>query len=383
MLGSNSGICTAIADRLSRGAGSSWLDLRSLRYKMPGSFSREILKMAFLLDYGLFLAKAVTLAVLVIIVVGVVVSISSRQRAHGKPAIEATRVNDRLRHVTRVLESAALPRDALKKRRKAEKKEDKQLRKAGAERRRMFVVNFEGDIRGTHVTSLREEITAVLTVAKPSDEVVVKVESGGGMVHAYGLAASQLERVRARGIPLTVCVDKVAASGGYMMACVANRVVAAPFSIIGSIGVVAQLPNFNKLLKRHDIEFEQITAGEYKRTLTLFGENTDRHREKMKQDMEETHALFKDFVREHRPALDLDAVATGEHWLGRRARELGLVDELGTSDDLLMAASETFDILEVTHRPRQNVVKRLTTAAASVVSQFAGDDRDRQAHLLV
>ncbi len=339
--------------------------------------------MAFLTDYALFLAKSVTFAAVVIIVVAAVVSIASRQRAQGKPEIEATRINDRLRHMTRVLEGATLPKEALKKRRKAEKKEAKRRDRESGDRKRMFVINFDGDIRASHVASLREEITAVLTVAKPSDEVVVRVESGGGMVHGYGLAASQLERVRSRGIPLTVCVDKVAASGGYLMACVANRVVAAPFSVIGSIGVIAQLPNFYRFLKKHEIDYEQITAGEYKRTLTLFGENTDQHREKMQQDMEEIHTQFKEFVRGHRPGLDLEAVATGEHWLGTRALELGLVDELGTSDDLLMAASQDYDIVEVAYKPRHNVIKRITAGVGALFSRLRGDARDRHAHLLV
>jgi serine protease SohB len=324
------------------------------------------------------------LAAILVIAVGSVIVISTRARGHGKQEIEVNRLNDRYERMTHVLEAAVLPREVYKKQLKSQNKARKRKDKsADTERKRMFVLNFDGDVRGSHVANLREEITAVLTIAKPTDEVVVKVDSGGGMVHAYGLAASQLKRVRARDIPLTVCVDKVAASGGYLMACVANRVVAAPFAIIGSIGVVAQLPNFNKLLKRHDIEYEQITAGEYKRTLTLFGENTDRHREKMKQDIEETHALFKDFVREHRPTLDMEAVATGEHWLGTRALELGLVDELGTSDDLLLAACDTCDILEVIHRPKMNMIKKLASGVTSLLWRVQGEDRSTQPHLLV
>lgn len=339
--------------------------------------------MEFALEYGLFLAKAITVAVAILVVVGGVVAISTRQRGQGKPEIEVTRLNDRYRRMTQVLEASLLPADELKKRQKAEKKSKKKRDRDAAERTRLFVIQFEGDIRGSNVAHLREEVTAVLTVARAGDEVMVKVESGGGVVHAYGLAASQLERIRARGIPLTVCVDKVAASGGYLMACVANRVVAAPFAIIGSIGVIAQLPNFHRLLKKHEIDYEQITAGEYKRTLTLFGENTDSQREKMRQDLEETHGLFKDFVLEHRPALDMARVATGEYWLGRRALELGLVDELRTSDDLLQAAVEERTILEVRHRPRQGVIRRVAGAAAKLAARFGHDPENRNAHLLV
>ena len=144
------------------------------------------------------------------------------------------------------------------------------------------------------VESLREEITAIISIANPSkDKVLIRLESGGGVVHGYGLAASQLQRIKSAGIPLSVAIDKVAASGGYMMACVADEILAAPFAIVGSIGVIAQIPNFNKILKKNDVEFEQITAGEFKRTLTLFGENTDKAREKFREEIEQTHDLFK------------------------------------------------------------------------------------------
>jgi serine protease SohB len=202
----------------------------------------------------------------------------------------------------------------------------------------VFVLGFHGDIRAHAVRNLREEISALLTLAEPEDSVVVRLESSGGMVHAYGLAAAQLTRIRERGIPLTVCVDKVAASGGYLMACVADRIVAAPFAMVGSIGVLAQIPNFHRLLKKHDIDYELLTAGQYKRTLTVFGRNTDTARQKFAEELEDTHALFREFVQRYRPGLDVAAVATGEVWFGERAQGLGLVDTLGTSDALLQDA---------------------------------------------
>ena len=209
------------------------------------------------------------------------------------------------------------------------------------------MIDFKGDIRATEVTSLREEITAILTVATTGDEVLVKLESAGGTVHGYGLAASQLKRIRDKGIHLTIAVDKVAASGGYMMACVAHKIIAAPFAIIGSVGVLAQMPNFNRLLKKHDIDFEEITAGKYKRTLTLFGENTDEDREKMREELADIHLLFKEFIHENRSQVDVEKIATGEHWHGKRALELKLVDELRTSDDYLSSSVNTADIFEI------------------------------------
>ena len=229
--------------------------------------------------------------------------------------------------------------------------------------RTCFVLEFNGSIDAKEVASLREEVTAVLAVAREGDEVLLKLESGGGMVHGYGLASSQLDRIKAAGLPLTISVDKVAASGGYMMACIADKIVSAPFAIVGSIGVIAQLPNFNKLLKKYDIEFEQLTAGEYKRTLTMFGENNDKAREKFKQELEETHGLFKDFIRDHRPELDLEKVATGEHWFGTQAHALGLVDEIRTSDDIVVDACKEKTVLAIHYVQKKKLSDKLAGVA--------------------
>ncbi|MCO6540069.1 MAG: protease SohB [Gilliamella sp.] len=225
---------------------------------------------------------------------------------------------------------------------------------------KLFVLSFNGSMDAHEVEELRQEITAVLAVIKPEDKVVIKLESPGGVVHGYGLAASQLLRFRQRDIPFTVVVDKVAASGGYMMACTANKIVAAPFAIVGSIGVVAQIPNFNRLLKKHDVDIELQTAGAYKRTLTMFGENTEEGRQKFKQELEETHLLFKDFVKEYRPNVDIEQVATGEHWFATQAKNKGLVDEISTSDDFILSHLQTHKIISVCYQRRQKLSERIS-----------------------
>ncbi|MDX1656406.1 MAG: protease SohB, partial [Candidatus Competibacteraceae bacterium] len=214
--------------------------------------------MAFLEEYGLFLAETVTIVVAILVTLAGVIVLTARSR-HRRSAghIQVRHLNRRYEEMALALRGATQSKKAFKQSLKAFKKHHHQ------ERRRVYVLDFEGDIRASALGSLREEISAVLSVARGEDEVVVRLESGGGMVHAYGLAASQLDRVRARGIPLTVTVDKIAASGGYMMACVADKLMAAPFAIIGSIGVVAQLPNFHRLLKKHDVDYELFTAGDY------------------------------------------------------------------------------------------------------------------------
>ncbi len=232
-----------------------------------------------------------------------------------------------------------------KKKQKALKKELKKDKKNTAqEKPKLWLLDFKGDISATQTQALREEISLILSLIEKGDEVAVRLENPGGAVHEHGLAASQLLRFKDRGIPLTVLVDKVAASGGYLMACVADKILAAPFAIIGSIGVIAQLPNFNRWLEERGIDFEQVTAGKHKRTLTMFGKNTEEGREKLREEIEDIHALFKDQIVKYRPDLDIDSVSTGEYWYGARAIELGLIDEIITSDDYLANAKDNFDI---------------------------------------
>ncbi|HSC69499.1 MAG TPA: protease SohB [Cellvibrio sp.] len=345
--------------------------------------------MEFLVEYGLFLAKTITFVAAVLVVVAVAVSMGGRNKKSDKGHIEVTKLNEKFDHLRDSLRDAMLDDDEYKEYEKSEKKrikEEKAQKKKAAkeaargkpedgestivEKKKVFVLDFYGDIKASAVDSLREEISTVLTLAKPSDEVVVKVESGGGMVHSYGLASSQLARITNKNIPLTVCVDKVAASGGYMMACVANKIVAAPFAILGSIGVVAQLPNFHKLLKKNDIDYEMFTAGEYKRTVTMFGENTEKGRAKFVEELEDTHVLFKEFVSEHRPQVDVVKVATGEVWFGRRAKDVNLIDELLTSDEYLFAQTETADIYEVEFTHKKTLSEKLGFAAQAAVDRL-------------
>lgn len=246
-------------------------------------------------------------------------------------------------------------------------------RDQGAERRsRVYALTFDGDLDATKVSHLRHEINAVLTKAESGDEVVVRVRSFGGRVHGYGLAASQLQRVRSQGLKLVVAVDQVAASGGYLMAAVANQVIAAPFAVVGSIGVVAEIPNIHRLLKKHDVDVETITAGRYKRTLTLLGENTDEGRRKFTEEMEDLHALFQEFVMEKRPKVELAKVATGEAWYGRRALDLKLVDEIMTSDEYLMQRCHSADVFEVRWVEHKKPIDRVLAQIEGGVRRLAG-----------
>ncbi|MEX2488247.1 MAG: protease SohB [Pseudomonadales bacterium] len=336
--------------------------------------------MEFIFEYGLFLAKAITILVAILVVISALVGLGQKTRRTDKGYIEVRNMNDNMDNITNTLKSAVLNKSALKqdkkdskKKRKEEEKTAKQeLKQGGQSRSRVYVIDFEGDLRASAVSRLREEVTAILSVAGSNDEVVVKLESPGGLVHSYGLAASQLRRIVDRQVPLTVAVDKVAASGGYMMACIANNIIAAPFALLGSIGVVAQMPNFHKLLKNKDVDFDVYTAGEHKRTLTVFGENTEEGRKKFMEELEDLHDLFKEFVGENRPQVNISEVATGEAWYGTRALKHALVDELKTSDEYLYDKCQEADVFQVKFVEYRSKLEKMMEKMAHVYTTLTG-----------
>ncbi|MDH3988908.1 MAG: protease SohB [Gammaproteobacteria bacterium] len=321
----------------------------------------------FLSEYGLFLLKTVTLVVAVIAIIGAAAA-AGKKAAH-QEGLEVEDLNKKYKSMASALKQAVMKKADWKKEAKAEKERDKAEAKADEARPRAFIIDFKGDLKASAVPSLREEVSALLEVASREDQVVVRLENYGGVVHEHGLAASQLVRIRDKEIPLTIVVDKVAASGGYLMACVANRILAAPFAILGSIGVLAQIPNFNRMLDSHGVDFEQITAGKYKRSVTMFGKNTDEDRAKLKEELEDVHLLFKGAVTKYRPDMDMDKIATGEHWYGTRALEFGLADELKTSDELLAELAKDHDLYRLAYKIKQPLQKRLMAGADAAMER--------------
>jgi len=339
----------------------------------------------FLSDYGLFLAKSVTIVIAFAFIAALLAS-AKRGDKDDKGSIEVNKLNDQFDDYRDTLREAVMGVDEFKEVLKLEEKTEeklakekkKQAKKASKnsvadkdDKKRVFVLEFDGDVKASPVAEMRETISAVLSVATEKDEIVLLLESGGGMVHSYGLASSQLDRITAAGVPLTVCVDKVAASGGYMMACVADKIMAAPFALVGSIGVLAQLPNFSRLLKKSNVDMEILTAGEYKRTLTMFGENTEKGRAKFIEELEETHDLFKDYVQERRQQVSIQEVATGEVWYGSRALDNGLIDAVMTSDEYLCSAAKECDVFEVTFTHKKSMAQKLGFSVEAGVDRLA------------
>lgn len=316
--------------------------------------------MSFFADYALFALKTLTLVLSLLFLVGALFAIGRKQKAD----LEITSLNEHYEEIKKHMSYKVKGQKIKKPKLKAAEKEAEKNKPS------LYVLDFQGDIKASQVEQLREEITAILTIAKTHDEVLLRLESPGGMVNSYGLAASQLQRLRDKKIPLTVSIDKVAASGGYLMSCVANEIIAAPFAIVGSIGVVSQFPNFHKWLKKHDIDIELITAGQYKRTLTLLGENTEKDRQKFKEDLDKIHLAFRTYVFEHREQLDMETVSTGEHWLAIEAHKLRLVDDLKTSDDYLLEKMPHYKVVSLRKYRKPSLISRLMNPASQSIQEF-------------
>ena len=321
-----------------------------------------------LVAYGFFLLKIITVLLVILIPILMISSSTKHRKETDKGRIIVKNLSDKLEEIGVTLKSAEMDPKAyksfLKERKKKKKKEIK-----GKSKEIVYVLDFKGDIQASAVGKLKQEINAIIASQVKCKEVVIKVESGGGSAYAYGLCAAELKRLVDNKIKLTVCIDKIAASGGYLMSCVATKIVAAPWAIVGSIGVIAQLPNFHRLLKKLDIDIEMHTAGKFKRTLTTLGENTKQGREKFISELEDLHVVFKDFVKENRSKIQVAKVATGEVWQGDKAKKLGLIDEIGTSDDYLLKLASKFKILEIQYFEKKPFTARIGSAAEVIVEK--------------
>jgi len=312
----------------------------------------------------MFTAKGIIIALLILLVLFVFLMLVAKGKEKIKGKLTIRSLNNKYDENRETLLTETLSKKQYKqflKTRKSEKKADEKKEESV---KNIFVLTFIGDMKASAVCALSEEVTALLNILTPKDEVVLRLDSAGGVVHGYGLAAAQLMRIRAQKIPLIVCIDKIAASGGYLMACVANKILSAPFAIIGSIGVIVQLPNFHRLLKDKHIDYEMHTAGEFKRTITLFGENTREGREKLQEEIEDVHGLFKNLITEYRPTIDINKVATGEQWVGLQALGLDLVDEIKTSEDYLFQQSKKAKIYEVCYEVKKPMLAKLSASAS-------------------
>ena len=310
--------------------------------------------MEFLIDYAMFFAKVLTIILMLFLSLVGITFLRKGNIPKEEKKISVKRLNDRLDEISLAIYRESMDARAFKKKQKSLKDQQPDDTKS-----KTYLINFDGDIKASAVTHLRDEITAILRVANENDKVLLRLESAGGTLHGYGLGASQLERITNEGLHLTVLVDKIAASGGYLMACVADEIIAAPFAIIGSIGVVAQLPNFNRLLKKNDVDFELLTAGKHKRSLTMFGENTEQGREKFQEDIDVAHEVFKQYVSSNRKNIDIEKVATGEYWQATNAIAHGLVDKLATSDDVILENAKVSEVLEISSVKKQTLISKL------------------------
>jgi len=323
--------------------------------------------MDFLNSIGLFFFQTLIIVIGIIAVILTIASVAIKNK--NQKTVDLEILNDKINDQKNALNSLLLDEAELKAEKKRLKKEAKLKDKNPEKKPRAYVLDFlKGDVNASHVDQFKEEINAILTIAQKDEEVIIQVESPGGIVHGYGLAAAQILRLRDAGLKVTICVDKVAASGGYMMACVAHQIICSPFAIIGSIGVVAQVPNFNKLLKKHDVDYKEYTAGDFKRTISIFGEITEKGEQKFLEQLEATHHLFKSFVSRFRPQLDLAKVATGEYWFGQDALKLGLVDQIQTSDDYILGKIQSHRVVKISIEKKPSLSEKISQLVSATVS---------------
>ena len=313
-----------------------------------------------------FLLKSGIVALFVFLILFLFMQMN-KEKVHPKPRMEIENLGLRYEGYYLQIKKTIMgkkPFDKLNRRMKKQRKDTESKNIHGPA---LFVLDFEGDMKANQVSSFREEVSAVLSAADPKkDEVLIRLENHGGYVHSHGLGASQLKRIRDK-MKLTICVDKVAGSGGYMMACVANKLISAPFAAIGSVGVISQITNIHRFLKKYDMDHVEATAGEFKRNVTVRGELTDEKRKALDKKLAEIHGMFKDFVKENRPSLDVEKIATGEVWYGIKAKELGLIDDILTSDDYIARAiKENKKVFKVSLKVRKNWMDKISDKLAQV-----------------
>ena len=327
-----------------------------------------------LIEYCFFLLKVITITFVIVIPILMIVS-SSRYKTMGdKGQLIIKNLSEKFESMGTSLRGSQMDpktyKKFIKEKEKKRKQDSKKKNKSSKQKSAIYVLNFQGDVMASDHDKLKQEINAILASKTSCKEVVLKVESGGGSAYAYGLCAAELKRLVDNKIKLTVCIDKVAASGGYLMSCVASKIIAAPWALVGSIGVIAQLPNIHRLLKDNLIDFEMHTAGQFKRTLTVFGENTEEGRQKFISELEDLHIVFKDFVKENRPNVDAMKVSTGEVWQGQKALALGLIDAIQTSNDYLLNLSDKYNLYEVEYHEKKSLGDRFAYGIQAFVDQL-------------
>lgn len=237
----------------------------------------------------------------------------------------------------------------------------------GIVRKTAVLLSFNGDINATEVIEFGRAVSMIVQMKDLVSEVYIIINSGGGVVNGYGLLASEIERLHYSEIETYALIDQVAASGGYMAACVANHVVAAPFAYIGSIGVVSEMPNFNQILSDNGINIEQHTAGKSKRTVTPLGKITDEDRNEFKKKLERIHRSFINHVSHYRNINDADEnknsiIFSGDYWIAEETveLELGLVDEISTSQEFLLDKMKEYNIIEITFQENKTKKSKLS-----------------------
>ncbi len=320
-----------------------------------------------LLTYIIQCVSLLLLAVLVFAILGIVSALSKKDKKSKEPKVIIQSLS-KVYHDRELGLRKKINKYAAKKWLKSKNKLNKKNKPS--DKPILFVLDFKGDVKASATQQFRELIDVLLLHHQDTPcEVLLRIDSPGGMVNQYGFASAQCQRLTQAGIHLTIAIDRVAASGGYMMACVADQILAAPFAVVGSIGVIFQLPNFHRYLDKHNIDVELLTAGDDKRNLTMLAKNTDEDREKCQEQIEEVHALFKNHVANERPQCDMERIATGRYWYGTQAFELRLVDKLITSDDYLLSKYSSHQLYHLSMSSKKDWKKSLSHDGSALLQK--------------
>ncbi len=246
---------------------------------------------------------------------------------------------------------------------------------------RLAVLRFQGlrDLNASGDQRLSEAIDEVLVNRDHFEEAVVIIDSPGGTTHGYGHAYALLERLSASGLKVTACIDRIGASGGYLMALPADRILAGPFAIVGSVGVVAGIPNVKRLLEEKGVSYRLFVAGDKKRVVHFADDDGPEVREYMDEKLAGIHTQFLQAVEKHRgDRVKLDEVRSGDHWSAEESVEkgLGLVDELQTSAEYLLERNREVALVmierrvDITERFAGYLAARLSARVASLFTRW-------------
>ncbi|WP_343192796.1 S49 family peptidase [Buchnera aphidicola (Taiwanaphis decaspermi)] len=221
----------------------------------------------------------------------------------------------------------------------------------------LYILDYNDKIKKNKIKKLREEISSIILVAKKNDEVLLRLENTSDIVYEYGLVIAQLQRLRKKGIKLIISIDKIVSNGGYIIACVADHISASPFSIIGPINIVVNIPNIDKYTQTSNLNNQLNDCNTFTK-LTLIKNNTKIYVNKIFNKLDIKKYIRNSFIKDMRPSLNLNKIFNQNYWIGENAINEKLIDSINTSDDILFSKKDTHNLLKIKYVYKSNIVEK-------------------------